>query len=576
MISMVLGVPFVSRAGRLDPAQLDTPTLTALRGAVSVPGSTARLSAAFARVRAGSPLVLAAVGASNVANFGGVNGTAQSSFGLSSQDEGIANCCQGCIKPGWLSTFFDYLRDELLPPGDHMFANCGKSGCMTSCILECTASRVPASADIVLVDGASFSEPNSSHEVLLRRLLQLPRRPAVILLHFHTWCAASSRLLAKRENPDQGVARELHRNGSCYDVAGLREAFVLGDERERPLDELATHCDPLLYMFRTWDPHRCADRRADPVCSPRSCALSDGLPAISLRCALTPLLGVTGKSRAGRHGDTLVFDPSTMTKDGFHPETLNPKNGVQSYQGLVAMTLAVYFHEQPGALSHVPIPALPGPLHSLSRWGRDHGDRSESCFSWDGEEVPSALKPLATSHGWNLTAFDRNDGPGLSHCEESLASATTRCEQFRQRNDCPQPKRGLTSFSPGSAASFALPAGPHSTAIGVLGVRFLSSYEGMGVAHISCTGGCVCVTTHLDAHRSSAMKQRQVSVWETRRVPTSRTKPRGTAAIRVRVSHTQRYSCLHRQGRTSSSWVGCRSRGLPSNHQTDSWSYYTV
>ena len=57
--------------------------------------------------------MLAAVGASNVANFGGANGTAQSSFGLSSQDMGIANCCQGCIKPGWLPTFFDYLRDEL-------------------------------------------------------------------------------------------------------------------------------------------------------------------------------------------------------------------------------------------------------------------------------------------------------------------------------------------------------------------------------------------------------------------------------------------------------------------------------
>ncbi len=190
------------------------------------------------------------------------------------------------------------------------------------------------------------------------------------------------------------------------------------------------------------------------------------------------------------------------------------------------MTLAVYFHEQPGALSHVPISALPGPLHSLSRWGR-FGDRSasESCFSWEEDvsnapaSIASALKPLATSHGWNLTAFDRKDGPGLSHCEESLASATTRCEQFRQPNDCPQPKRGLTSFSPGSVASFALPAGPHSTAGGVLGVRFLSSYEGMGVAHISCTGGCVCATTHLDAHRSSATEQRHVSVWETRRVP---------------------------------------------------------
>ena len=282
LFSMFVGVPFMSRAGRLDPAQLDTPTLTALRGAVSVPGSTARLSAAFARARAGSPLVLAAVGASNVANFGGANGTAQSSFGLSSQDMGIANCCQGCIKPGWLSTFFDYLRDELLPPGDHKFANCGSSGCMTSCMLECTASRVPASADIVLVDAASFAEPASSHEVLLRRLLQLPRRPAVILLHFHTWCAASSRLLANRKNPDQGVARELHRNGSCYDGAGIREAFVLGDERERPLDELATHCGPSLFEPGTRIGVRIG---ALTPCSPRSCSVRRVACHLSAACA---------------------------------------------------------------------------------------------------------------------------------------------------------------------------------------------------------------------------------------------------------------------------------------------------
>ena len=244
------------------------------------------------------------------------------------------------------------------------------------------------------------------------------------------------------------------------------------------------------------------------------------------------------------------------------------------------MTLAVYFQEQPGALSHVPISALPGPLHSLSRWGR-FGDRSasESCFSWEEDvsnapaSIASALKPLATSHGWNLTAFDRKDGPGLSHCEESLASATTRCEQFRQPNDCPQPKRGLTSFSPGSVASFALPAGPHSTAGGVLGVRFLSSYEGMGVAHISCTGGCVCVTTHLDAHRSSATEQRHVSVWETRRVPiNAATRDNGDSRACVVHAKVQLRTSSAR-GRTSSSWVGCQSRGLPvESVRQDSWS----
>ena len=51
------------------------------------------------------------------------------------------------------------------------------------------------------------------------------------------------------------------------------------------------------------------------------------------------------------------------------------------------------------------------------------------------------------------------------------------------------------------------------------------------------------------------------------------TPPRGTTAIRVRVSYTQRYSCVHRRGRTSSSWVDCQSRGLPvESVRQDSWS----
>ena len=66
------------------------------------------------------------------------------------------------------------------------------------------------------------------------------------------------------------------------DGAGIREAFVLGDERERPLDELATHCGPSLFEPGTRIGVRIG---ALTPCSPRSCSVRRVACHLSAACA---------------------------------------------------------------------------------------------------------------------------------------------------------------------------------------------------------------------------------------------------------------------------------------------------
>lgn len=50
-------------------------------------------------------------------------------------------------------------------------------------------------------------------------------------------------------------------------------------------------------------------------------------------------------------------------------------------------------------------------------------------------------------------------------------------------------------------------------------LTYLSSYEGMGVARVSCTLGCSCDSLTIDAHRGERTSQRFASVYVTEKLP---------------------------------------------------------
>ena len=48
-----------------------------------------------------------------------------------------------------------------------------------------------------------------------------------------------------------------------------------------------------------------------------------------------------------------------------------------------------------------------------------------------------------------------------------------------------------------------------------LTLTYLTSYEGMGIASVRCTDGCVCEPLTIDAHRGIEEKQQMVSIYKT-------------------------------------------------------------
>ena len=231
------------------PSRLPRDLKKLLRAGVTSAGDLGRLQQALTRLERGDSLVLSAVGASVTADYGGALGRLQDRFDLAYT--GNLRKCTGaaaCEWAGWLLPVFSYLTRAA---NDTMatsvsFANVGQAGTGLSRYLECTGSVVPEHSDIILVDASTVDYGNLPQiERTLRRLLSLPRSPALILLHFFDWCscqncvADGSRLKCAACSPRQRSMK--HRNGECYRPDRLTAAWSAGARVEDPIDSLAQH-----------------------------------------------------------------------------------------------------------------------------------------------------------------------------------------------------------------------------------------------------------------------------------------------------------------------------------------------
>lgn len=68
--------------------------------------------------------------------------------------------------------------------------NAAFSGHKLSTYLRCSHTKLPDHADLVIIDGASMPQEGDGPDVeaVLRRVLTLPRAPAVIFVHIPNWC----------------------------------------------------------------------------------------------------------------------------------------------------------------------------------------------------------------------------------------------------------------------------------------------------------------------------------------------------------------------------------------------------
>ena len=152
---------------------------------LGLPDPMRRLQRVLHRADSGLPVIVAGVGASVVGDFGGVVGRFQDRFRL-------AYCCTPsfirgtAMRSGWLLPIFAEVAGAV-PHNGSALVNCGRPGNPIGCFLGCTATLVPENADLLIVDAATIGEKPANVEKLLRRLLSMPRSPAVLFVNIFTW-----------------------------------------------------------------------------------------------------------------------------------------------------------------------------------------------------------------------------------------------------------------------------------------------------------------------------------------------------------------------------------------------------
>jgi hypothetical protein len=493
------------------PSNLPADLVQQLRHGVAQSGHLGRLRSALARAEDGAPLTVVALGNSVTADFAGAVGWMQDQFRLGYI--GVpSKCTAHCVLLGWLLPIYRFLTQhagQAVSPSAAI--NAGQAGRFVDNYLECTASTVPTEADIIFLDGVNgMPSPTGNHfkttEKLIRRLLMLPRQPAVVVLHWVDWCAGTT------SNYTVETRFERHGARSCYTAEGLRESLAAAKRKEELVwGALTRHYRlPVLSMSRAFHP---LAREPVPLYDPGE---------------------VT--SAADRNDDVQSWSrwplPS-FTQDGLHPVACGSQQPWKRcrYSMLIAAMVNTFIADvQSFRLGRpeegqepLPVNCTPVHNHALER-----ALSVERCFGWGMER--RVKPPIATAEGWKETSLDTaySFAPP-EHCTR----ARRQVLPHNVTGPCPKAKPGLTAFAPGSIVDFELPltAGVQpSRAEAVptprsqnasLAITYLSSYAGMGVAVVSCIGRwCQCEPRPIDAHRAATRArpgladETMISVWE--------------------------------------------------------------
>ncbi|KAL4421917.1 hypothetical protein ABPG77_005201 [Micractinium sp. CCAP 211/92] len=147
-------------------------------------GSGRRLQAVAAKLLAGKPIKVVTLGGA-VAQGRGTSDAAATSYP---------------------SRLFQFINASF-PHGGHVFVNRGRAGASSGALAACLARDVPGDADLITLDftlGEHADEAPGERqwresEQLLRGLLQLPSRPAVVQLNYYAWW------LSRAAGKQQGV-----------------------------------------------------------------------------------------------------------------------------------------------------------------------------------------------------------------------------------------------------------------------------------------------------------------------------------------------------------------------------------
>ncbi|KAG2493156.1 hypothetical protein HYH03_008579 [Edaphochlamys debaryana] len=309
--------------------------------------------------------------------------------------------------------------------------------------------REPGAVDLVLVEYTVNDAPlpvpymenesRKSLELLLRKLLGLPRRPAVVLLNSYRWF--SEYPLPSGRSSD----------GTYY------------NNPEGEFFEFATYY---------------------------------GLPLISVKAAAYHQMKAGLKGfRVDGLAAALRADPSAPQDQHFFDDPMHP-SGNTGHKAMAELIIGLLIHTARGLVAQPWRPAEeaalsePLPTHMVAGNADTRHDRcllgprlkaaavEKQGFDW----VNEGTNPLAPK--WGFTAYKAGSSITLDFLSSASASANTSA------TTAPAALAASAGGSGGGAAApLSSPGGPKLV---MLLLAYLRSYEHMGVAEVTCEGGCLC------------------------------------------------------------------------------------
>ena len=500
----------------------------------------------------------AVLGASVTRDFAGDCGGA----GCAWQLEGKVSMPGEADKPrrtGWMNRFLDRVTNGTVYPSvadahghrGHGFVNGGKIGPHVEQVTSCLKSVIPLDANLVILD-FSLSGGNRNVEEILRLLDTYPKKPAVMFVVLQTWAldedgvadlhelqvtigednvteakrrfalSVSNATAIRERNTKATRERDAH---DCVDVARVYNATVVSLPAILIPELIADDTDAAM---KAWEAGRKPREAREFVASVDEDEPEDGEE--EEREGVGAKEGVKNESKRRRHH---YWPIRGWCDDGIHPraEYAYPYNHYENWmaQALAyavkraddeAVALETETNDGIGGIEKIEdtLPPLPDPLDESLRVvsGAAH------CYSWECPELScpnfhaqEKAPFLAPRVVYNSTPADIVPGGpdggiwGWHHTQHPI------------HGDVSKFKPGLVTTAAGAVIGLAIDTaygkddgdivgggeggegeGYHGNRAGdaLVKIFYLTSYERMGMARVSCEGGCECRPRTLDGH----------------------------------------------------------------------------
>ncbi|CAI7813106.1 unnamed protein product [Closterium sp. NIES-54] len=428
------------------------------------------------------PITVVAIGSSCTSEFGGRKGPQLKLLNLDAFEFGRV------VHPdGWLTAALDWLLAAFPPNQPHDFSTAPLPDAVPAgdqapqqpywllnlaigaigpqpwgkCLGSTYLAKLPKEVDLVVVEwalAASYTEIAKDMDIVLQRLLKLwPTPPAFLFVHFFFWCRGNLWCRTWLTDPKTGV--ELVEEGPQQPLTWENIGVFSFDSFDRRGTGRVTE-DDFLVLARYY-----------------------GFPAISMRNAFWNLAA----QQAPHFG---LHDLIAMDDMGLHPGLpLARTRYADVLINFFRTAIQGFFERQRAATkasmeeraAELALLKVPPPL--FARWfpGEFGGQGEQVALCYSYELLEATVPPVRAVKGFNFT----------------------------KDPDSKIPKPGFATWHAGSFAEFifdtsaqnkpALQLDNPSTAQAQLEIRYLVSYERMGVGHVACVEGCECEGGDIDA-----------------------------------------------------------------------------